>query len=61
MVQVKFSDACLSNLLFWQVKCKETPSTFWVKPLQGGSVHCYEKRGDANPDRFQFFRYCRKR
>ena len=59
MVEFKFSDAHLSNLLHWQVARKQTPSVFWVKPIKSGStVYTYDKRDDTNPDRFQFFPYC---
>ena len=59
MAEFKFSDAHLSNLLFWQVKCKQAPSVFWIKPIKTGStVYTYDVRGDENPERFQFWNYC---
>ena len=61
MVEFKFSDAHLSNLLFWQVKCKAAPSVFWVKPIKSGStVYTYDNRDYKNPERFQYFDYCPK-
>ena len=47
----------LSNLLYWQVKLKQKPSVFWIKPLQGATVHAYEPVGE--PADFQYFKYCR--
>ncbi len=59
MVEFKFSDAHLSNLLFWQVKCGKAPSVFWIKPIKSGStVYTYDDRNDKNPERFQYFPYC---
>ena len=56
-MEFKFSDAHLSNLLFWQVKCKQTPSVFWIKPIKSGStVYTYEEKG--KPCEFQYFKYC---
>ena len=59
MNEFKFSPANLSNLLFWQVKCKAKPSVFWVKPLNSGStVSAYAYKG--KPCEFEYFKYCPK-
>lgn len=52
MHTLRFSPACLSNLLHWQCHPnarRRDHCTFWIKPVRGGTCYTYTARTAPAP------------